>query len=66
MVTQKTRHYMRDSRGTGESELKRSLGEEYTEQRECDARTLRQKPLGEVKESKAAVAAAVSGRGGMT
>ena len=50
---------MRDSRGTGESELKRSLGEEYTEQRECDARTLRQKPLGEVKESKATVAAAV-------
>ena len=34
-------------------------GEEFTEQRECNARTLRQKPLGEVKESKASVAAAV-------
>ena len=59
MVTQNTRHYMRDSRGKQESELKSHLGEEFTEQRECNARTLRQKPLGEVKESKATVAAAV-------
>ena len=50
---------MRDSRGKQESELKSHLGEEFTEQRECNARTLRQKPLGEVKESKASVAAAV-------
>ena len=57
MITQNTR----DSRGKGESELKRHLEEEFTKQRECNARTLRQKPLGEVKESKVPVAAACEG-----